>query len=1082
MIEYSAGIVTAYGSAVRAGYTGTYEDFCRQQAQYAENAQAVEQAKQTAVSASQSANQAKQDAQTASTTAQQSAQSAQGSAQSAGQSAQDAQTAESNAQTYAQSASQSAGSAQQSAQTAQAVFESIPEDYSDLSKDVDKLKADLEVCEDKLGTHLYTESVINGTVPNPGNATAVATADFVPAVKGDTVKISTNRPVSVDGNKYVYYFYEFDQNGTRIKTYDSPILTADEYIVSMDATVKVKWSILEYTSSDVNVPLREGDFDGYSVYVEVIETDSLSNRIQNAETNVSDITNTLLNNGVFDVDNLLWVNGTLTKGNVTTGTKYRVVTSNILDVKDSFKLSVAPGFRFFINTYDENGTMTGNSGWQTPSYNILSGQRIRIVIARTTENTSEIADIDTFVASLTKTDFTGDIIEAQDALRVISNFTWIDGYAINVATGIANVTGSYSCTDFIPINGSRLMQRCYMQGVIVGTAFYDVNKKFISGAKLSDFGVSYESIGSIDIPDKAVFFRMSAITVKKGNQTASWGGRLKIKPIVEEIGLISGRVKSIEDGDITYSPTVAYNTGTIGNAITAESKNIVSDTLFNSKLYVYEDKTNNGSVYIKWGHIQSVNPNVLIVYNDYTSALSDYIDTSPEGVSCIKLPNLKMLIYNIRTQTLSIAAHTTKINGDVILALNEAGMLTKGVIFDAMLHRWQIDTNCFINRRFKTENDVYDYVSRVLEDQNGNTMSFNFMTDTHITIDNLLVSWKPAIETVEALESVDGYVDVLANVHGGDILTVGYTDKTSPSKTLTRFCAAWRNHSRADAIILRGNHDDNGYGPLVSAGVWTKNKSLASVIGETEWFNVAMNPSLRSRNIVYDASNPTGGYCYIDDPKSKIRTFFVNTGEIPETQDGNGNYLYTMYTHSAMSNAQINFIANALKFEDKSDATDWAVLFVSHIPLELKNTSGAIFGITDMKIQNVHLFFGVLNAYKDGTAYSGTNTTTGYEASVNVTYSRVGNVIGFICGHTHADNTANTVGGSGSPEYGYRYVSISAGNTGATITVNRTARTISVRKWGGSVLLTQKAIDTYHMIVGLTSEDVNEYGDFTVPY
>ena len=143
MVEYSAGIVTAYGSAKRAGYTGTYEDFCRQQAQYAQNASAVEQAKQTAVSASQSADQAKQDAMTASTTAQQSAQTAQGSAQSAGQSAVDAQTAKNNAQTYAQSASQSAGSAQQSAQSAQAVLESIPEDYSDLSSDVVQLKADL---------------------------------------------------------------------------------------------------------------------------------------------------------------------------------------------------------------------------------------------------------------------------------------------------------------------------------------------------------------------------------------------------------------------------------------------------------------------------------------------------------------------------------------------------------------------------------------------------------------------------------------------------------------------------------------------------------------------------------------------------------------------------------------------------------------------------------------------------------------------------------------------------------------------------------------------------------------------------
>jgi exonuclease III len=143
MVEYSAGIVTAYGSAKRAGYTGSYEDFCRQQAQYADNASAVEQAKQSAVQSAQSADQAKQDAQTASTQAQSASQSAQSASQSAGQSAVDAQTAESNAQTYAQSASASAGSAQQSAQTAQAVKDSIPEDYSDLSSDVVQLKADL---------------------------------------------------------------------------------------------------------------------------------------------------------------------------------------------------------------------------------------------------------------------------------------------------------------------------------------------------------------------------------------------------------------------------------------------------------------------------------------------------------------------------------------------------------------------------------------------------------------------------------------------------------------------------------------------------------------------------------------------------------------------------------------------------------------------------------------------------------------------------------------------------------------------------------------------------------------------------
>ena len=38
---YSAGIVTAYGAAVRGGYTGTYEDWCRDMAQLGDNVQQV---------------------------------------------------------------------------------------------------------------------------------------------------------------------------------------------------------------------------------------------------------------------------------------------------------------------------------------------------------------------------------------------------------------------------------------------------------------------------------------------------------------------------------------------------------------------------------------------------------------------------------------------------------------------------------------------------------------------------------------------------------------------------------------------------------------------------------------------------------------------------------------------------------------------------------------------------------------------------------------------------------------------------------------------------------------------------------
>lgn len=149
---YSAGIVTAYGAAKRAGYQGTYEDFCRQQAEYAENAAAVEQAKTTAVNAANTATAKAEEATTAAQTAKTQTEAAasqslaviamaRSDAISAVQTEGATQTA--NARVQAQAAEASATSAAQSASDAHDVLDSIQADYSEMSKDVDKLKVDL---------------------------------------------------------------------------------------------------------------------------------------------------------------------------------------------------------------------------------------------------------------------------------------------------------------------------------------------------------------------------------------------------------------------------------------------------------------------------------------------------------------------------------------------------------------------------------------------------------------------------------------------------------------------------------------------------------------------------------------------------------------------------------------------------------------------------------------------------------------------------------------------------------------------------------------------------------------------------
>lgn len=153
MIEYSAGIVTAYGSAVRAGYTGTYEDFCRQQAQYAENAQAVEQAKQDAQTARNQAQTAKDDAVTAKNTAVSAKDDAVSAKNTAVSAKDDAVLAKNTATTKAQEAGQSATSAglsatsaSQSAQNAEQSAQGVSGSLAQIQtnkEDIDTLKADL---------------------------------------------------------------------------------------------------------------------------------------------------------------------------------------------------------------------------------------------------------------------------------------------------------------------------------------------------------------------------------------------------------------------------------------------------------------------------------------------------------------------------------------------------------------------------------------------------------------------------------------------------------------------------------------------------------------------------------------------------------------------------------------------------------------------------------------------------------------------------------------------------------------------------------------------------------------------------
>ena len=240
---YSAGIVTAYGAAKRAGYQGTYEDFCRQQAGYAESAAAVEQAKTTAVNAATTATTKAGEATTAATAAQTAktqteqaasqaltdigtartgaisavqtegatqtanartqAQAAAASAATASTKASEASASATSAGQSATNAAESATSAAQSASDAQDVLDSIPADYSEMSSDVDQLKADLDNKSDTVDMlkafPIDTASGVVASFTDGANGIPVKSlvVDIEPAQAGSGDPSPTNvRPIS----------------------------------------------------------------------------------------------------------------------------------------------------------------------------------------------------------------------------------------------------------------------------------------------------------------------------------------------------------------------------------------------------------------------------------------------------------------------------------------------------------------------------------------------------------------------------------------------------------------------------------------------------------------------------------------------------------------------------------------------------------------------------------------------------------------------------------------------------------------------------------------------------------------------
>ena len=387
----------------------------------------------------------------------------------------------------------------------------------------------------------------------------------------------------------------------------------------------------------------------------------------------------------------------------------------------------------------------------------------------------------------------------------------------------------------------------------------------------------------------------------------------------------------------------------------------------------------------------------------------------------------------------------------------------------------------------------------------------------------------------EIMNKIDDMIKEASNeknslvINLGDCI-VGNSNKEKSVSDLNAIVNKMKKNNDTSVFFARGNHDDNGWYSYEYGGTYQKDE----IISDSEWNEIVKNDG----NIVKDINNPNGNYFFYDDENSKIRIFILDTEDLPYYIDykpigrnelnrlnwNNGKYFikdegryieiteeqynkmsskpqlylysyrYSSYSSGhAIRNSQLNFVANNL-FNMKED---WAALFIMHVPLDTSKIDGERFGIRDSLIRNHDILLAIINAYKNGTKCI-LNGDGGYMTDdifldkegdftydINVDYSKrgKGEVIAFISGHTHWNNTSNNVGFVTSLSNGFRYISIGAGDF-SKITIDRNNSTITVNR-EGNIVTPNNTIDQAEasgVLEGSVESGSIDSGNYTVKY
>lgn len=411
----------------------------------------------------------------------------------------------------------------------------------------------------------------------------------------------------------------------------------------------------------------------------------------------------------------------------------------------------------------------------------------------------------------------------------------------------------------------------------------------------------------------------------------------------------------------------------------------------------------NGTVYVKHDSLALVGRDYqhtikieTITWSEIKADLNDSSKfvTSPNGVEdCLQLKSsYDAYVYDLKNGKASVIDKTNMQHKDFIpLVIVIGGKLGRGRL---------VEINAYNRKEKEIESvdelpqwvtsELENTTERVKKKQSYNTLTFGYITDTHyMSVGNNI--YRYGIEHNKYINEVSKRVGLDYIAHGGDFIE-GYSEKNIALKDLEYNTRALIKSVNSPVVIMRGNHDDN-----TTYSHW--NGDLHKhLVTPKEWYNNTV--SLFKNDVVIDENNSMGGYFYTDNERTKIRSIFLNSSDIPVIENSDGTTKYKGIFIYGFQDKQINWLAETLEFIGIEDKEEWGVVIFSHVPLNhaVRNTGDNI-------IENGHHIEGIIQAFNDNDVYVGSTSKEDWECDVDVNYSnQTTDLIACVYGHTHRDS------------------------------------------------------------------------------